>query len=194
MQYLCSTFILALLFVNSAHAMDGSRLGYGVSLRHVTVEDPDGSVPAENEFGFLNLFYVDEYSRDTRYYVEFTMSDTDIDAKGNKIGQDISSTGIRTSFQKRLRLGRFFKPWVGAGAGIFQEEFTQRHTIDSDGFLLNTFPDRDTTHLVLSVDASSDWELTEILDLSVRLLYGLPLDDGTGGISLTAILLYKGFL
>lgn len=193
MQYFCTALILTILFVNSAHAMEGSRLGYGVSLRHLTVEDPDGNVPADNDFGFLNLFYFDEYARDSRYYVEFTMDDAKIDAKGNKIGQDISSSGIRASFQKRLRLGRFFKPWVGAGCGVFQEEFTQRHTIDSDGFLLNTFPDRDSTHIGLSVDASNEWELTDNFDLGIRLLYGLPLDDGTGGISLTAILLYRGF-
>src|SRR3990172_1734705 len=192
MQYFCTALISIFLFVNSAYATEGSRMGYGVSLRQLTVEDPDGDVPAKTDFVFLNLYYFDEYSRDTRYYVEFSLLDTDIDAEGNKIGQDIASTGIRTSFQKRLRLGRSFKPWVGAGAGIFQEEFTQRHTIDSDGFLLNTFPDRDSTHLVLSVDAGNEWQINDNFDLGVRLLYGLPLDDGTGGVSVTAILLFKG--
>jgi len=185
--------ILFLLYSFSVQAAEGARLGYGLSLSNVTVEDPDGNVPTSTDFGFLNFYFFDELWRDTRYYAEFVKLATDIDAEPSKIGQDISSTGLRTSFQKRWRLGRSFKPWIGLGIGVFQEEFTQRYTVDNAGFLLVTFPDRDVSSVMLSVDAMNEWSLSERFDIGVRLLYALPLDDGSKGISATAMLLYKGF-
>ncbi len=182
-----------LLFVSAAYAAEGGRLGYGISLQNVAVEDPDGDVPTESGIGFVNLYYFDEFRRDIRYYAEFVYFETDIDAKYQKIGQDISSTGIRAVLQKRLRLGRHFKPWVGLGGGLFREEFTQRHTIDQDGFLLSTLSARDITNFMVSVDAATEWELSNRFDLGVRLLYGLPLNDGTQLYSATAILMFKGF-
>lgn len=184
---------ISLLCSFSAYAAEGSRLGYGLSLNNLTVEDPDGDVPSTTDLGFLNFYYIDALWRDTRYYAEFVYFKSDIDAEVNKIGQDVSSTGMRAVFQKRLRLGRHFKPWVGVGAGVFQEAFTLRHTVDSAGFLLTTYPDRDATSVVFSVDAVNEWQLTDRFDLGVRLLYALPLENGTRGLSATAMLLYKGF-
>ncbi|KAF0190510.1 MAG: Uncharacterized protein FD165_2678 [Gammaproteobacteria bacterium] len=179
------------LFVSPSFssAAETGRLGAGVTLHAIAIDDPNGDVPNAGEAG-IGLMYLDELSRDTRYYAEFSYLDAEISAESGKIGQDATRFGISTVVQMRLRQFRSFKPWLGLGIGLYQEEFTRRHTVDSAGFLTGAFPDRDVTQLVVTFDAMHEWALTKSIDLALRVKYDIGFNKGVDGLSASVILLY----
>lgn len=170
-------------------AAESGHLGVGVTLYAVDIDDPAGNIPDAGEAG-LHFVYLDELSRDTRYYAEFSYVSVEIDAEAGKIGQDATRFGVGTTLQTRFRRFRSFKPWLGIGVGLYQEEFTRRHTVDSAGFLTGTYPDRDVTQFVIAFDAMHEWELTNSVDLAVRVKYELGFNEGIDGLSASMTILY----
>ncbi|KAF0190535.1 MAG: Uncharacterized protein FD165_2616 [Gammaproteobacteria bacterium] len=177
-------------YSSAGYAADIGRFGYGLTLNQLTVDDPNGDGGDTIALGYLNFFYVGKLWRDTQYYAEFSHIESEITASGGTIGQDVSSTGFRAMLQERLRLSATLKPWVGAGLGVYQQEFTRRHTVDGGGFLTGTFPNRDVTQFVLSFDAMHEWAFNDAIDIALRLKYDLGFNDGVDGLSASVILLY----
>lgn len=186
--YLIAGVCLLLTPFYSAAAESG-RLGAGVTFYAIDIDDPAGHVPDAAEAG-LHFVYLDELSRDTRYYAEFSYVSVEIGADAGKIGQDATRFGIGAALQTRFRRFRSFKPWLGIGGGLYQEEFTRRHSVDSAGFLTGTYPDRDVTQFVISFDAMHEWELTRNMDLAVRVKYEMGFNEGIDGLSASMTIFY----
>ncbi|MFQ5469821.1 MAG: hypothetical protein ACE5EH_05870 [Gammaproteobacteria bacterium] len=189
---LFARFFICLLFLNPAllQASEVSRIGYGLELHQLTVHDPDGEVATTSGSSYINLYYSDYLWRDTRYLVQINSFESGIDAEVNKIGQDISSKGFFASIQKRLRLTRNFKPWLGGGLGYTTDEFSQRHNIDKDGFLINQLQDRNESSVNLLLNLTKEWELLDKMELSGQFQYRYPFGDGIESTSMSLALFY----
>ena len=48
-------------------------------------------------------------------------------------------------------MGDNWAPWLGLGLDLSRSDYSKRHTVDSDGFLLERFSDRDETGLGLVI-------------------------------------------
>jgi len=130
-------------------------------------------------------------TRDLRYYTELLINDFSLDASTTHIGQQVEQKSIAFGIQKRVRFTRHTKPWFGIGLNVSQEQYTQRHTIDGDGFLDQTFNDREETVISINLQAMSEHEINKQFSLGLRAQYLRPVDEGVEGVSVSGIVLYK---
>ena len=117
--------------------------------------------------------------------------DTSLEATSTDIGQNISSFGVRFSLQKSFRLTKSWSPWFGAGVDVSSTKYSARHTMDSEGFLLQQFDDRDEIGVSLLVNFVSEWVLHKEWSFAAKLEQSIPLSDGITQFSAMAVLLYR---
>ena len=188
-------FVMIFLFiftpVHLAQAQSTTLLGYGLSVGQVTVNDPDGATKSTTDTTLFQLYYFHEYTRDLRYYTELLINDFNLDASTNHIGQQVEQKSIGFGLQKRFRFTRHTKPWIGIGLNVSQEEYTERHTIDGDGFLAQTFNDREETVISINLQAMSEYKMNKQFLLGLKAQYLTPIDDGVESFSISAIVLYQ---
>ncbi len=181
--------VLLVALLPASHGAELGRFGYGLSVDRLSVDDPDGGGET-TDLGFLNFYYFGKLDRNWRYLIELNHVSGGMDADANTVGQDFTSTGARATVQHNLRLSTAFKPWVGAGIGVHQQEFKRRYTVDNAGFLSNRLPDREVTQVSLSVEGMSQWEITPRWDWALRVRYDHGLSDGIDGLSASVLLIY----
>lgn len=169
-----------------------SMLGYGIGAAFVSVDDPAGSTDPSWALQPVTLVYTARlWSNGIRYWSELYYYKAVLDAGPTKIGQDAERYGMRFSLQKSLTIIPKLPIWFGAGIDISQERFTSRHTVDVDGFLITSYPDREETNLAGIVNIVSEWPLTRDWIIAAKLEQSIP---GNGYIteSLAAVtLLYR---
>ena len=158
---------------------------------NLTVDDPDGSTDSSHEFVALSAVALLPFGRDDRWMANITKYDFTLDASQNDIGQDVKSITVAGFYQRRLRLSRYFKPWVGIGPQIEFSDKTARHTVDADGFLAQTFSDQDGIAYAIGLVASHEWPLSDHIDVGVNAGYVFSISDAVEGGSLGALLLYR---
>ena len=169
-----------------------SMFGYGIGGAFVSVDDPVGDTETRWTLQPITLIYTARlWDNGIRYWSELYYYKASLDASSTKIGQDAERYGMRISFQKRLKIIPNFSTWYGAGIDISQENFTTRHTVDSDGFLIKAYPDREETNLSGVINLVSEWSLTHRWSIAAKLEQSIP-TDGRISESLAAIsLLYR---
>lgn len=158
-----------------------SMVGYGIGAALVSVDDSAGGTEASWTLQPITLVYTARVWRSSlRYWSELYYYKTMLDVSSTKIGQDAERYGMRLSFQKRLRLIPKLTTWFGAGLDISQEKFTTRHTVDSDGFLIKAYPDRERANLAGVINVVSEWSLTRNRMIAAKLEQSIP---GSGHIT-----------
>ena len=169
-----------------------SMVGYGIGAALVSVDDSAGSTEATWALQPITLVYTARvWSSSLRYWSELYYYKTMLDASSTKIGQDAERYGVRLSFQKNLKILPNFSAWFGAGLDISQEKFTTRHTVDSDGFLIKAYPDREGKNLAGIVNVVSEWSLPRNWIIAAKFEQSIPA-DGHITESLAAVtLLYR---
>jgi len=163
-----------------------ARIGYGISLANMSVEDPDGPVESATGFFPLNVIYTDRLSGSFRYWAEgfyqALTGSNKFEASTTDIGQEMERYGLRASLQRRLEFIPAFDVWAGLGFFASHDSFTSRHTveIDPDGrvFIAQQFPDEARNVLGLQFDLTGEWQVGLNWDLAGRLLYGVPFGNG----------------
>ncbi len=189
-KYILLIFILSL---NSAHAADDDsvfkNLGFGPTIFSFSPEDPDGPTDSEFSFSLFNVFYLMDLGRDTRLFTNLSYIDYSVSASTSNIAQDVSRYSIATVYQTRFRPSRNFKPWLGIGLSFSSEEFTKRYTVDSDGFLLQSYKDRSDSGVALELDFTNDVTLFDT-DLVFRIGFTSSLYDGSSGFQSNLIWFY----
>lgn len=184
-------FLLVPLLTH-AEQSEGIKFGWAPFYSpNLTVDDPDGSTDSSQEFVALSAIALFPFGRDNRWMVNITKYDFTLDASQSDIGQDVKSTTVAGFYQRRLRLSRYFKPWVGLGPQIEFSDATGRHTIDADGFLARKFSDQDGLAYAVGLVASHEWQLSDHIDVGVNGGYMFSLSDAIEGGSLGALLLYR---
>ena len=168
-----------------------AKIGYGAAYAYVSVDDPDGSTKDEWVAQPLNLVYTDWLFSDIRQWSELYYFSGSLDADSTNIGQDIESFGLRFSLQSSFRLTKSWSPWFGAGVSLSNTKYTARHTKDADGFLLQSYDDRDETHVSLLLNFISEWALQQNWSLAAKLEQIFPLSEDFSQFSATVVVLYR---
>ena len=166
-----------------------ARIGYGVGVYRLAVDDPDGPTQAAVSAQPLTLIYTDWLPGGLRYWAEGYFARTRLDAANGKLGEDVSRYGIQFAVQHNVRWGSW-SPWLGVGMDLSRNQYSKRYTVDSDGFLLNTYADRTATAVGINIHAVSEWALERNWDLSAKLEQVIPVSGGVNETSLTVGILY----
>lgn len=193
MNKLCAVVFCCLLpMLGRAEPIETFKMGWAPSFSpNLSVDDPDGSTDATDTFSALSAIAMLPFGRDDRWIVNVTKYDFTLDASQVDIGQDVQSIAIAGFYQRRLRLSRYFKPWIGVGPQIELSDKTARHTVDADGFLAQTFSDQDGVAYTLGVVASHEWPLSDQLEFGINATYLFSIRDAIEGGSLGALVLYR---
>jgi hypothetical protein len=81
---------------------------------------------------------------------------------------------------------------LGAGLDLSCNHYSKRYSVDSDGFLLNTYSDLSSTrHLGIAAHIVSGWALARDWDLSTMLEQVNPVIGGITETSLSLGVLYR---
>lgn len=193
-------WLLALLFVFFTSEADAAalglpentaRIGYAVSMSRLTVDDPAGTTKAKIDIQPITLIYTDWLrSGGLRYWIEGYYTNTTLRASATDVGQDASRMGARVALQRNIQVGSW-APWLGLGIDISRNRLTKRHTEDNDGFLLATFPDRNTTGMGLVAHVVSEWAVAREWDVLGKLEQVFAVSGGVSETSLSVGVLYR---
>jgi hypothetical protein len=184
-------FIFSFLCAFNVSA-EGFGFGYCPSFFSMDIDDPDGSTDSASDFNAVGLCAKYDPSNVDRFFFMFERFDFDLDASTSTIGQDIESTQYTLLYQRNLKLSRSLNRFYVGGGGFFGDlSASLRHTIDSDGFLNETFESRDESDFGLTLSVGADWELSESLDLGANAFYQHSLNDGLSGFRVGITLLYN---
>ncbi len=170
---------------------EGGRWGYSLGVAHVAVDDPDAATRKEWALRPLSLVYTDRWLYGTRYWGEAFYQETALDAGAGQIGQQVRQLGARLSLQKSLPLSSVVTPWFGVGVQLSHNQFHKRHTIDSDGYLMVSYPDRNEFHASLLLNMVVEYRLYRNWDVAAKLEQVVPLAEGVSESVISAVLLYR---
>lgn len=167
------------------------RIGYAVATPVLFVNDPDGETQEAYTLLPFDFIYTNRWSGAQRFWTEVYYQENTLNPTTHEIGQAITRLGARFTLQSRLNLLLPGKPWFGVGLQIAQENYSLRHTIDEEGFLLEAYPDRDTLAVSMLMDAATEWRLSRRWDVGAKGMYALPINDGAAELSVAAVFLYS---
>lgn len=133
---------------------------YGVNFYGsvLQVNDSVGDSKKTPLFSPFNVFYSDKIRIDSRYWVELSLINSQLNATDTEVGQDVAIYGFNSSYQKRFRLTRKFKPWLGAGISYLSVKSRLRHTVDQSNFLADEFPNLALNNIDLHFVGSNYWK------------------------------------
>jgi len=194
--YLIALMLLPVLVTHPVYAALGlpentAKLGYAMGSTYVSVDDPADNTAKEWALLPLTLIHTDWLIGDIRYWSELFYYKAVLNPAANNVGQNVEQYGFRASLQKSLRVTRLWAPWFGVGIGVSRVTYTTRHTIDSDGFLLAAYPDREQTSIALLLNIASEWPLARNWDIGVKLEQAIPVDGDISESSALIMLLYR---
>jgi hypothetical protein len=168
-----------------------AKIGYSAGVTRVSVSDPDG--PTKSNIGAqpFGLIYTDWFLGGYRYWSEAYYYSATLDDSGDNVGQDVERYGLRFSLQKNFRILQSWAPWLGAGLDLSQAKYTLRHTKDSEGYLLDKYPDRSEVAVSLLVNAVSEWSIARDWSLAFKLEQSIPLSSDVSEFLVSGVLLYR---
>lgn len=168
-----------------------ARVGVGVTLNTLSVEDPNGDTSNETALQPFNLVYSDDFSLGVRYWAEGFYQVATLPASSNQIGQDIERYGLRLSLQRKLKIFPKFGLWGGLGVHAAMDDFSKRYTKDGEGYLLQRYGDRSSNHFGIQGELVAEWKLKPRWDLAAKAMYAIPFGDGVNDFSVGAFFLYS---
>jgi hypothetical protein len=168
-----------------------AKIGYAAGAVHLSVDDSKGDTSDDWAILPITLIYTDWLMRDIRFWTDFYYYETDLDASTRNVGQNVERYGLRLSLQKSLRVSPLWAPWFGIGLDVSQTQYSDRHTVDEEGFLLERYADRDETAVSLIVNVLSEWSLTKKWSAGVKLEQAIPINADITDSRAYAVVLYK---
>lgn len=189
--------IVCFLLTTSAGAVaigaseNTARIGYGVGVGMINVNEPQGNVETDTSVQFLQLTYSDQWLQGYRYWGDVFVDNSEHKATETEIGQEMERFGVRAIVHRPLYLSNKYNLWAGGGLQLTQEKYTLRHRIDSDGFLVQSFGDRTQTSLALVLDMVNEWQIDTRWNVGGRLRYSFALGDGADDLAASVVFLYR---
>ena len=195
MGWLIALLILALSSELHAAALglpeNTARVGYAAGMSRLSVDDPAGSTKAKFGLQPVTLIYTDWMrSGGLRYWLEVYYTQATLDPGPTEVGQDASRAGLRAALQRNIRVGAW-SPWLGLGLDVSRNRFSQRHTEDSEGFLLTAYPDRSVTGVGLVAHVMSEWAIAREWDVHTKLEQVFAVSGGMNETSVSIGVLYR---
>ena len=181
-----------LLLAGSTSAAD-TKFGAGIVKGNYSVEDPDGSTDSASETAVVGVMTlpVNRNFPSWRYWFQLGHNSFSLDSGGSDVGQDVTSTSLEAHIHRGFNVSSEFKPWLGLGMGASLSDFENRHSVDEDGFLDETFEDRSETNMFLVLNGgAASTKLEGGFHIGAALSHKVPLDDGIEATELNLFFLF----
>lgn len=175
--------VTAAAFLVSASTHADWSVGWAVGATRHSLDDPDGPTASKSDTSTINALFIKPWGRDARLFAHFYSEDFSAKASPTDIGQKVETKGFLVSYQSLWRATTFFKPWVGIGVGISTTDYTARHHVDQNGFLIQTFPNISETNTHFAVNAAHEWAVGDNGHIGAMLQHRVGIsrsDDATG--------------
>ncbi len=172
-------------------AEDKPKYGWSPGYISYSVDDPNGSTESAGELQLLGASYIYPFSRTSRVLGAINIYDFDLKSSVTDVGQKVETISFSGYYQYRFRWSRTFKPWLGAGLVTNMDKFSKRHRVDSDGYLVESFPDREDTNLNLGLLASYEWDVNSSISMDFNIEYIMPLSNSLEGLKFGVSVYYE---
>jgi len=182
-------YLLLLLFPFSVFAE--SMIGYGISTGTYRAEDSEGPTANADEQSIARFFYANKLHRDSMWYAEYYQLSLELPANDTNIGQNVDIKAINIGYLKRYAISRNIKPWLGAGFNLSSNQYKDRHTADSDGYLLKSYKDLEEENISAFAEITFSFDLSDDALLNARIQHIEPLSHGVLSNTFTLMFLYK---
>jgi len=169
------------------------RYGLASNMGLYHVDDPQGESQKKFFVQPYNLLVTDWLPNAWRYNAEFYYASMLFKAESNKIGQTVEQYGSRLLLMYNVNTLKVWQPWFGLGMDFSYAQFSQRHSVDDEGFLTGQFDDRKTLNAAWVFQMATEWQLDRRWDAGLKVQYALPLNHSIQSLSLGLYLLYRGF-
>lgn len=173
--------LAALTATTPAIAATDYYIGYTPAVGSYTIESEEGDSRTTSALSWGSLSYLFQFSSRRRVNIGADYLDFSVDAKPDELGQDAQGFLITGEYDYLWRPARGFRIWLGAGVAVQQMEYSNRVTVDSDGYLDQRFADRSETDFAGLLSASYAFELTRHSTIEAQLKYMLPSGEGLRG-------------
>jgi len=187
-------FILSILLLPSLGIARNAHYNVGIStgLYAYNYQDDKGETELESTTVPFTLFAEMETSRVNKVYIGLREFDLEVDATNSgNLGTNIESIQFEATWLRKFKMTRNFKPWFGVGIRSSLVETSLRHTVDRDGFLLETFNNTDNTFLALVLKTTADWEIGEGWYINADASVDQPIGDGLQGFGFSLGIKYE---
>ena len=150
---------------------DTFQFGYSPSAFFGSVIDESAGIADSEQGAILSAIsatMVYRINRANSFKATLDYYIAEFDANDSFVGQDVSSISIAGTWRNKVIFSRYFKPLLGVGLSFDQSTYENRLTLDRDGFLSETYPDREDSDISILLSASlnfgdNDWIETEIV-------------------------------
>ena len=173
------SFILMSMNVQAAIGLPEStaKIGFSFGAARLHVDDPVGDSEAVYAVQPLKVMYSEWLSGGYRTWFESYYQEASLSADEVHIGQYFQQSGIHFSVQKNIDVARYFKPWFGLGIDLSLGRYTQRHTKDDEGYLLESFSNRLEPTGGLLLYFVSEWQLSKEWSMGGNFLQRISLNQ-----------------
>ena len=181
-------FIAVATVSTTSYARNDLSVSVSTTMAGYTYEDSDGESDSATFVIPITIGAEYELDRVNKLYASWRVIDEDIDAtKSGDMGVTLEGSQLEASWLHKVRLARHFKPYVGFGIRTSFIEASSKHTVDDEGFLLETFESTEDTNLSAVFSVYSDWEISrDGWYIDTRFTYDIPFGDGLQGYAVSA--------
>ena len=178
---LCFCVLSGITFSTNVNAVLGlpentARLGYSLGIAKLDIDDPDGFTNTSYTVQPYKLIYTDWWQNGNRYWLEAFHQQTTIKPSEKFIGQHVKHTGVNFLIQKNYQINADIRPWLGMGMGFSVEQYSKRHTIDKEGFLLEKYSDRKTKSIGVLLNLVNEWQVSKTSTIGGSLFQRISLN------------------
>jgi len=153
-----------------------ARIGYSAGVARLDVNDPQGTTQSIYTIQPLKFIYTDWGQHGNRFWFEFFFQKAKITANEKQIGQRFTHSGVNLLIQKNFLINSAVRPWFGVGVGISMAQYKKRYTVDNEGYLLNSFPDRTSGSAGALLSVVNEWQMTKDSIIGGSFLQRIPLN------------------
>lgn len=168
-----------------------ARLGYSLSLTRLNVDDPEGNTQAAYALQPFKFIYTDWKRSGNRLWLELFYQDAVLKATDTDVGQRFKHQGVNLIVQKNLRINSAVRPWIGLGLGLSIADSKKRHTVDDEGYLLKSYPNRRNESFGMLLSVVNEWQISREWTVGGNFLHRVTLNQSIAESSLSAYFLIR---
>jgi len=175
------------------YAKSSTRYGVGGNFARFSVNDPDGSTDTATAV-YLSGIMTTPLNRNNasmRVWYELNYRAFTLDPSETELGQKVKSFSLSATAQKAWGASSVGAYWAGLGGELGFDDYQNRHTVDSVGFLKKKYDDRTQTGIGLLLNAGMNLKKTQSGYFpGINVNYHIPFGDGIKGVGITVFLLW----
>lgn len=178
---------------STTFAADLNHYGFAINTGSFSVKDPSGptDTTVTSYISGIMTIPVNRNDSTNRYWLEINYRDFSEKADTTNIGQNVKALGLMGIYQHSFNVAEWYRPWIGIGAAANFSDYTTRQTVDSQGFLLTSYPDRKATNTEVVLNLGASLKKTEGgYYFGAQIIHHVPFDNGIKGTTIQAFMLF----